>query len=89
MTIDKFREHLTEMRAIATDKDGREVLVGLSSEETEWYFAYSARRWRGDRRRGHSVDREKYLTLQTKHQLARFAILGAEVQKRTETPTSH
>lgn len=71
MTIDKFREDLTEMRAIAKDKDGREVLVGLSSEETEWYFAYSARRWRGEGGRGHSVDRERYLTLQSKHQRAR------------------
>jgi hypothetical protein len=90
MTIEKFREHLTEMRAIAKDRAGREVLVGLTGEETDWYFAYSAKRLSGvSRGKDHSDDRERYLALHNKHEIARLQVLGAEVQKRTDSPTSH
>jgi hypothetical protein len=90
MTIDKFREFLTEMRSITTDGTGREVLVGLTAEETDWYFAYTARRM-SDAARGphHSEDRERYLALHDRHEHARFQVLGAEIQKRTDSPTSH
>ena len=90
MTIDRDRAFLAEMRAITTDVDGREVLVGLSAEETEWYFAYGARRSAGEPRgANHSADRERYLALHDKHQRARFEVLGAEMQKRSDNPTSH
>ena len=90
MTIERFRDYLTEMRSIATDSAGREVLVGLTFEETEWYFSYTARRSSDQPRpAGHADDRRRYLALHQKHEKARFQVLGAEIQKRTDNPTSH
>jgi hypothetical protein len=90
MTIDKFRDYLTEMRSIATDSTGREVLVGLTAEETDWYFAYTEKRM-SDAPRGqnHGNDRARYLALHDRHERARFQVLGAEIEKRTDSPTSH
>ncbi|QAU44205.1 hypothetical protein [Bradyrhizobium guangzhouense] len=90
MTIDRDRAFLTEMRAITTDADGREVLVGLSADETDWYFAYSARRLSGEPRGpNHSADRERYLALHDRHERTRLEVLGAEIQQRTDKPTAH
>jgi hypothetical protein len=85
MSIDKHRAHLTEMRAIATDQDGREVLVGLTFEETEWYFDYHAQRLSGH----HTTNRRRFLALYEKHEQARLQVIGAEFQKLTDNPTSH
>jgi hypothetical protein len=85
MTIEKFRDHLTEMRAIGKDPEGREVLVGLTFDETAWYFDYLATRTGGGRRS--SADRDRYLALHNKHEMVRLQVLGAEVQKRTDKPT--
>src|SRR4051812_7464272 len=41
------RSYLTEMRAITMDGQGREVLVGLSAEETEFYMRYTKSRMKG------------------------------------------
>jgi hypothetical protein len=89
MSIDKHRAHLTEMRAIATDQDGREVLVGLTFEETEWYFDYQAQRLSGQRGRDHTTNRRRFLALYEKHEQARLQVIGAEFQKQTDNPTSH
>jgi hypothetical protein len=87
MTIDKFRNHLTELRHISTDNEGREVLVGLTFEETNWFFAYLERRT-SDAPRAREDD-ERYRALQARHELTRMQVVGAEIQKRTDTPTSH
>ncbi|MCW2130195.1 hypothetical protein M2226_008939 [Bradyrhizobium elkanii] len=85
MTIEKFRDHLTEMRAIATDSEGREVLVGLTFEETALYFDHLASRTSGAR--PSAVERGRFRALRDKHELTRLQVVGAEVQKRTDNPT--
>lgn len=87
MTIDKFRDHLTEMRRISTDDEGREVLVGLTAQETDWYFAYIEKRMSGAQR--HREDRDRFRMLHDRHVRARMQVLAAEIQKRTDSPTSH
>jgi hypothetical protein len=38
--LDSERPYLLEMRSLATDAEGREVLVGLNFEETAFYLAH-------------------------------------------------
>ena len=40
MILDSERAYLLEMRSLATDAEGREVLVGLNFEETAFYMAH-------------------------------------------------
>lgn len=90
MTIDRDRAFLTEMRAISTDSNGREVLVGLTADETDWYFAYCDRRISGAHRGpNYSDDPDRFLALDDEHERARLEVLGAEMQKRTNNPTAH
>ena len=56
-------------RAITTDEQGREVLIGLTFEETAFYMA---RVRRGPPTIPDLVSREKYLELDKKHELARL-----------------
>jgi hypothetical protein len=87
MTIEKFRQYLTEMRAIGVDGEGREVLVGLTFEETAWYLEYSDRKLHGKSGTNHDEDRDQYLVLHDKHESARLQVLAAEIEKRTDDPT--
>jgi hypothetical protein len=81
MPIDeKFRPFMEEMRMLDSDRDGREKLVGLTFEESEWYLAYLDDRFPTDR---DEVDRSRddsarYLELNGKHERHRMAILMAE-----------
>lgn len=81
------RAYLSEMRAITTDGHGREVLVGLTLEETAWYVAYSKARLTGEHRE--PEDGKEYLELYDKHERARLQVLGAEIEARNENPTRH
>jgi len=83
---DEQRAHLTEMRALTTDEQGREVLVGLTHAETVFYLEYGRRRIAGERS---TKDRERYLELHEQHERARQQILGAEIQRRSENPPLH
>ena len=83
---EKDRTFLTELRAITKDAQGREVLVGLTEQETAFYMEYSRRRLKGE---GDPSGRDRYLELSEKHELARLSILGAEQQLRTENPSRH
>jgi hypothetical protein len=87
MTIEKFRQYLTEMRAIGIDGEGREVLVGLTFDETAWYFEYSDRKLHGKSGTNLDEDRDRYLVLSDKHERARLQVLGAEIEKRIDDPT--
>jgi hypothetical protein len=82
---DEERAQLSEFRAITTDEQGREVLVGLTLEETAFYMAHVKRRPIIPDREG----RKRYIELDKKHELARLAVLGAEVQRRNENPPLH
>lgn len=80
------RAYLTEMRAITTDTNGIEFLVGLTLEETAFYMGHARKFLTGDRDR-HKADR--YLELHDKHEAARFDVLGAEIYLRNENPPLH
>ena len=77
------RAYKTEMRAITKDSQGREVLVGLTIEETVFYMEYVRNRMQGH---NDSQNGARYLELHEKHERARFAVLGAEHYVRTENP---
>ncbi|MEJ8846368.1 hypothetical protein [Variovorax rhizosphaerae] len=80
--------YLTEMRALGTDARGDRVLVGLTEEETDFYVNHGRRRVAGDR--DHSPEnKRRYLELFEKHERVRLAIIGGEVQLRTENPARH
>jgi hypothetical protein len=59
------RSDLNRIRALATDSRGREVLVGLSFEETAWYVKQSHMLLGR-----HRADRVRYVELHHKHEKA-------------------
>lgn len=80
---DAERNFLNEISALSTDSKGREILVGLTIEETIFYMEYAQKRIQGHH---DSQNRDRYLELHDKHERARFAVLGAEHYIRTENP---
>jgi hypothetical protein len=68
---DQERAYQTEMRGIGTDSQGREVLVGLTFEETDFYMHHVRAFAAGHRDR---EARQRYLDLHHKHELLRLAI---------------
>jgi hypothetical protein len=78
------RIYLAEMRAITTDNQGQEVLVGLTRQETEFYMNYAKQRLEDTHRRD---DAPLYLELHEKHERERMSILAAENQLRIDKPT--
>lgn len=84
---DKERAGFSEQRAIATDPQGREVLVGLTLEETAFYMAYVRNRVADGQPDPEAEDR--YFDLHEKHQRERFRVLGAENELRVENPRRH
>lgn len=78
-----------EMLAIGVDAQGREVLVGLTYEETTEYFDYQKQRLSGHRSPNHIVDRRRWLDLYQKHERVRLQILAAEIAREIHKPTSH
>jgi len=83
---DSEREFHTEMRGLTKDEHGREVLVGLTLDETEFYVTHVRRRTAGDRDRDRA-NQARYLELHQKHEFARLQTIGAEVELRRENPT--
>ena len=75
------------MRAITTDAQGREILVGLSLDETTTYLKLSRDLLTADG--GDTDDSDTYLTLHDKHERARLEVLGVEHIVRTENPPRH
>jgi hypothetical protein len=83
---DSERTYLREMRALSTDAQGREVLVGLTFEETAFYVTYERDRIKDISRHD---DGEKHLELHGKHERSRLSVLGAEIQLRNDKPPRH
>jgi hypothetical protein len=83
---DDDRAYLDEMRAISTDAQDREVLVGLTSEETDFYLSYT-RDLSGDSHT--NADTDRYLELHDKHEAARLEVLAGENQLRNDNPPLH
>ena len=81
---DADRNYLTEMRALSTDSAGREVLVGLTFEETDFYMEYSNKRMQGQMDGPNS---KRYLELHEQHERARLEVLGTEIYIRNENPS--
>jgi hypothetical protein len=85
------RPHLEFMRMLSRDVQGREVLVGLNSDETEWYFAHLEDELGPDRARRRktaaqrTADRDRYLELHDRHEVARIQIVLAEIEQRYNT----
>jgi hypothetical protein len=83
---DADRAYLAEMRSITTDSQGREVLVGLTWEETAFYMEYARQRINGTHRQD---DGGRYFELHEKHEFARLSVLGAENELRNDNPQRH
>ena len=67
-------EHLDFMCALAKDDNGELILAGLTLEESIWYVE-SSRAWLQNRMMGRhreKEEREKYLALADRHQIARL-----------------
>lgn len=83
---EKERAFLSEMHAITTDGSGREVLVGLTADETTTYMTltrkFASQPLRPD-------ENEVYLSLHDKHESARIAVLAAENVLRVDKPPRH
>jgi hypothetical protein len=81
---DSEREWHSEMRSLTRDEHGREVLVGLTFEETDFYVTYLRTRHTAVRGRG---DRDRFLELHQRHEIERHQVLAAEIYLRRENPS--
>jgi hypothetical protein len=79
---DGERSALTQTRALASDDQGREVLVGLTCEETALCVVH-IRSFLGPNRDKDLANRAKYLELNKKHERARRVVVGMESSIRT------
>ena len=73
-----------QMRGLAKDSEGREVLVGLTLEETAFFMNRSRKFAVGIRE--HET-KKRWLELAAKHEAARFAVLASEHELEREKPT--
>jgi hypothetical protein len=89
------RPYLEFMRMLGRDGGGREVLVGLTYEETEWYFTYLEEELGANHRRTRKTiaemnsDRDRYLELHDRHEQARMQIVMAEIEAREAAGAKH
>jgi hypothetical protein len=67
----------TETKALSRDEEGREILIGLSYEDSVWMVDYQ-KRWLMTDRDDFSEegDKERYLALHARHERARLIELG-------------
>lgn len=85
---DSEREQFTFLRALTTNLQGDEVLVGLAAEESCFYVGHLRARSTA----GHRFSKEestRYLAMNDKHEMARLAIIATENQRRLEHPPIH
>jgi len=87
---DTERAYYTEMRGLTSDAEGREVLVGLTFEETVFCIEYKRKLEPGGPPRNRDrEDRERYLRLHEKYDVARLEVVGSEVHLRNKNPPRH
>jgi hypothetical protein len=81
------RAYLQDMRALSHDEQGREILVGLTFDETEALIELMFSRWDISRSLEH-IDRDagRERQLYEKHELARLAIVVGESEARQAGP---
>lgn len=82
------RTFLEEMRGLARDEKGQEVLAGLTLEETEFYVSYTRRRAVGERERD-PANRDRFFALHEKHDLVRRQVILAESEARRDPSPRH
>lgn len=71
------RAYLSEIRALSTDQDDKEVFVGMTATESIWYQNYLEESFSGNTDRSDESE-EKYLALHHKHEEARRTVLAGE-----------
>jgi hypothetical protein len=90
---DEERIPLVMARALSKDEEGREVLVGLTLDETSFVMErrrrFLAAIGTGERDRRDPASRDRFRELSEKHEKARLAVIGAEIDLRNENPTRH
>jgi hypothetical protein len=82
------RAFLEEMRGLAKDENGQDVLVGLTLEETEFYVTYTRKRAAGARERD-PANRDRFFALHDKHDLVRQQVILAEREARRDSSPRH
>jgi hypothetical protein len=80
------RQSLTMMRALAQDEQGREVLVGLTIEETEELMGHYRR---FPKERVPDREKQRFRELHDKHEKARLEVIGSEAYLRSHEPPRH
>ena len=86
---DAEREIRSQDRAIVLNEAGREVLVGLTEEETAVYmdcmrrYGLTKRLW--TRAHPNQAERETFLELHNKHETARLAAIGRGARSRRKS----
>lgn len=73
---DSEREAKESMSALAVDRDGDEILIGLSREESEWLLRYNRDYAGPPRVRASKEDKAKAKEIREKHNVARLLALG-------------
>lgn len=92
-TVEDFQEFL---RIWTTDAHGQRIMRGLTVEETTWYQQYRAKRsdyhfkktsfpWASVAEM--NAERDRWLALHDKHEIARLQAIGAEVELREAKPS--
>ena len=81
------REYLTELRSLGTDAQGREVLVGLTFEESKAYIEHGNAQVFG--KHVSRAENDRYLELHDKHEPARQAVIDAEVEALNNKSLRH
>ncbi len=77
------RAHHLKMQALATDSEGRDVLIGLNDEETEFYLQHRRKFFTANRDRD---NKNHFVELHDKHEAARAARIESQAQTRSEFP---
>jgi hypothetical protein len=90
---DSRRAIMKDQQDLATDKEGREILVGLSHEESVWYLDYQARRFDAEQYNRISPEEHKrWLEMADRHKNARTVLVGRvhrAVQDAEKDSTRH
>ncbi|SPZ07516.1 Uncharacterised protein [Pseudomonas luteola] len=85
---DAARSYMNELRILSTDAHGQEIIVGLTVGESERYIAHQKDFLNPGKHRTRE-DKDDYLRLHEKHELARIAVLMAENEARHDQSPRH
>jgi hypothetical protein len=83
---DDERAGLRESRALNTDSQGRQILVGLTLEETAEVMEHRRAFRRGEQRH---ENKKRISALVEKHEAARLEVLGTEMALKRSNPPIH